>query len=404
MSGVAFFVCGTPSNNRGFELVELGPERLPGSPESYLDKAPPDAAECHRIESVVVDGQRYVQCSRVLRINPNDAEANRGAYVAVGCLLRERLAFHAVANCLDVVAELYGRVSSALTPDRSFPAGYRLTDFAHVGAPLEERAAYQCSPLLVADVVAQALNGEGSVDWSKVKEVLLTPAEMTAADVGRYQLYSRQGLLGSLASLDLDRARAQQATQRATAASQALLALQQEWAELEETAERLLAKGAAFQHLTLEMERGVKRDVALEAARDARAEGQQGAATVDAGVGSYGRAQYQGSTGFRAASQRSRAGHDARRRSYSQERHWVPRSGLMRLSALVVTGGLVALLAIAAVQKWWPFPGQAVVAASPPAATEDQPSEQEQQQAQEQEPKLPDVVSERAALDAPPKQ
>ena len=36
MPGVAFFVCGTPSNSRGFELVELGPERLPGSPETYL--------------------------------------------------------------------------------------------------------------------------------------------------------------------------------------------------------------------------------------------------------------------------------------------------------------------------------------------------------------------------------
>ena len=40
MPGVAFFVCGTPSNRRGFEFVELGPERLPGAPEAYLDKAP----------------------------------------------------------------------------------------------------------------------------------------------------------------------------------------------------------------------------------------------------------------------------------------------------------------------------------------------------------------------------
>lgn len=398
MSGVAFFVCGTPSNNRGFELVELGPERLPGSPESYLDKAPPDAAECHRIESVVVDGQRYVQCSRVLRINPNDAEANRGAYVAVGCLLRERLAFHAVANCLDVVAELYGRVSSALTPERSFPAGYRLADFTHVGAPLGERAAYQCSPLLVADVVAQALNGEGSIDWSKAKEVLLAPAEMTSVDVGRYQLYSRQGVLGSLASLDLDRARAQQATQRATAASQALLALQQEWAELEETAERLLAKGAAFQHLTLEMERGVKRDVALDAARDTRAEGQRGAPVEAGGVGPYGHAQYQASAGFRTAVQRGRTGYEARRRSSPQERHWVPRSGWMRVLALVFTGVFVAVAAIFATQTWWRPAEEAVVAAPPANVVEPEP----QPGVEEQKP--PDVASERAALDAQPNQ
>src|SRR5688572_8149659 len=104
MPGVAFFVCGTPSNNRGFELVELGPGKLPGSPEAYLDKAPVDAAERHRIESVLIDGQRYVQYSRVLKINPNDAEANRGAYVAVGCLIGQRLPLHAVTNCLDIVS------------------------------------------------------------------------------------------------------------------------------------------------------------------------------------------------------------------------------------------------------------------------------------------------------------
>jgi len=399
MSGVAFFVCGTPSNHRGFELVELGPERLPGSPETYLDRPPPDAAECHRVESVVVDGQRYVQCSRVLRINPNDAEANRGAYVAVGCLLRERLAFHAVANCLDVVAELYGRVASVLTSDRSFPVGYRLADFAHVGVPLEERAAYQCSPLLVADVVTQALNGEGSVDWPRVKEVVLAPAEMTVADVGRYQLYSRQGVLGSLASLDLDRARAQQAAQRATAAAQSLVELQQEWAALEATAQRLLAKGEGFQRVTLEMERSAKRDVTLDAARDGRADAQQGAPTLDtSGHMPYGRAQYPGSTGFRSASQRGRVGYDVRRRSSSQQRHWVPRSGWMRVSALVLTGGVLAFVAIFAAQKLRSTE-HSVVAEPPPQAV----IEPEQQHG-EQEQKLPDVVSERAALDAPANQ
>lgn len=399
MSGVAFFVCGTPSNHRGFELVELGPERLPGSPETYLDRPPPDAAECHRVESVVVDGQRYVQCSRVLRINPNDAEANRGAYVAVGCLLRERLAFYAVANCLDVVAELYGRVSSALTSDRSFPVGYRLADFAHIGAPLDERAAYQCSPLLVADVVTQALNGEGSVDWPRVKEVVLAPAEMTSADLGRYQLYSRQGVLGSLASLDLDRARAQQAAQRATAAAQSLVELQQEWAALEATAQRLLAKGEVFQHLTLEMERGAKRDVTLDAARDGRAEAQQGAPTLEAsGHAPYGRAQYPGSAGFRIGSQRGRAGYDARRRSSSQQRHWVPRSSWMRVSALVLTGVVLAVVAVFAAQRLRSTE-HSVVAAPPPQAV----IEPEQQHG-EQEQKLPDVVSERAALDTVPNQ
>ena len=391
MSGVAFFVCGTPSNQRGFELVELGPEKLPGSPEAYLDKAPPEAADCHRIESVVVDGQRYVQCSRVLRINPNDAEANRGAYVAVGCLIRERLALHAVANCVDMVAELYGRVSSALTPDRAFPAGFRLGDFKHSGSPLAERAAYHCSPLLVTDVVLQALNGEGPVDWAQSKEVLLTPAEMTATDVGRYQLYSRQGLLGPLASLELDRARAKQTAQRAASAAQSFIDLQTEWAALEGSAQRVLAKGEAFKHVTLDLEAAVKRDRRLGAGGDGR--GGEQAGPIPEGAGE--RPHYHVPQGFRLGTSPGRAGYDAasRRRSASSRRQAVP-SGLGRLSALVLTGAVLAVAAIVAVQKWR-APEPTVAAAPPPAAVTEPES-----QPTEQLPPENDVARERAALDA----
>jgi hypothetical protein len=396
MSGVAFFVCGTPSNNRGFELVELGPAKLPGSPETYLDKAPA-VAECHRIESVVVDGERHVQYSRVLRINPNDAEANRGAYIAVGCLIRERLALGAVANCLDIVSELHGRVSSALTAERAFPAGFRLADFRHVGSPLDERAAYPCSPLLVADVVLQALNGEGPIDWPKTKEVLLAPEEMTAADVSRLQLYSRQGVLGSLASLDAERAKLSETAQRATTAAQGLLELQREWAELEGAAERLLARGEAFKHLTFEIERNVKRDRALDA-HDGRAEGKQSASTFEAAaLGSYGRAHYQGSAGFRIGSQRGRIEHDsARRRNLAQSHRGPARPGLRRV-ALVLTGGALAVIAIIAAQRYWPHESAVV---SPAAVVEPQSQDGELERQQPEN----DVAAQRAALDALPNQ
>ena len=220
MPGVAFFVCGTPSNNRGFEFVELGPERLPGTPEAYLDKAPADAAECHRIESILD------RRSTVRRIQPRSQDQSQRRRSESRRLHRCRLSHrtnawrsHTVANCVDAVSELYGRVSSGLTPERSFPVGFRLTDFAHTGSPLDERAAYQCSPLLVADVVLQALNGEGPIDWANTRQVLLAPAEMTAADISRYQLYSRQGLLGSLASIDVERAECSRLARQTTTAA-----------------------------------------------------------------------------------------------------------------------------------------------------------------------------------------
>src|SRR5688500_15930736 len=158
---VAFFLCGTPSNHEGFQFVELGPAKLPGSPGSYLDTAPGEAIEAHRFECVSIEGQRFVEYSRTLRINPNDSVANRGAYVAAGCLIEQRLPLHTVANCVDIVSEIYGGIRSALSPERSFPAGYRLSDYEYRGTPLTERLAHQSSPLLLADVLLQALNNEG---------------------------------------------------------------------------------------------------------------------------------------------------------------------------------------------------------------------------------------------------
>jgi hypothetical protein len=389
MAGVGFFVCGTPSNQRGFELVELGPEKLPGTPAAYLDKAPADAAACHRIESIHVDGQRFVQYSRVLRINPNDAAANRGAYVAVGCVIRERLALHAVANCLEVVAELYGRLCSGLTADRAFPRGFSLADFHTGGVPLEEKTAYQCSPLLVADVVLQALNAEGPIAWPVTREVVLAPEEMTATDVNRYQWYSRQGALGSLTSIDTERARVQQTAQQATTAAEALLELQREWAALEGAAERLLTKGHAFQQLTEDLQRGVKSELALDAARtaDGADQGRDG-----------GREQRYGAPSA-LRMQRARLRGDASSQRRSEAKHRSLGSGWPRVAVLLVVGGLVAVGAVVAAR--WYLPDLAVEPAPPQAVIEpEQPQEGEEAPV----PPESDVARERAALDTLPEQ
>jgi hypothetical protein len=305
-----------------------------------------------------------------------------------------------VANCVDVVAELYGRVSSALTPDRAFPAGFRLADFKHSGSPLDERAAYQCSPLLVADVVLQALNGEGPVDWAKSKEVLLTPAEMTSADVGRYQLYSRQGLLGSLASLDLDRTRALETARRAATAAQSFIELQQEWAALESSAQRLLAKGEAFKHLTVEVDSAVNRDRKLGPGGGGRAEAPSvGPSPGFAGAEPYERPHYRMPQAFRIGSSRGRVGYDAanRRRSAAKQRHGQQRSGLGRL-ALVLTGGLLTVGAYYAVQRWWSTEPTIAAVVPEPSVTEPE------RQQPEQQPPENDVARQRAALDQLPNQ
>ena len=420
MPGLAFFVCGTPSNNRGFEFVELGPEQLPGTPGAYLDKALSDAVECHRIESILIAGQRYVEYSRVLRINPNDAAANRGAYLAVGCLIGQRVAFNTVSNCVDAVSELYGRVSSRLTPERSFPIGFRLTDFAHTGAALEERAAYQCSPLLVSDVVLQALNGEGPIDWAKTRQVLLAPGEMTAADIRQYQLYSRQGLLGSLASMDVERAEVHQMARQTTMAAEALTEVQQEWEALQGAAARLLTKAEALQHLTEEVERSVERDLSLGEAgtRDGRVEG-MGSASAAQEAGRVTERHYRKSAASNAPAFGSHARVSQRGsvRSKKSRGHWLHGSRWASVPVLIFIVGLLALAAIVSFQQF--FMPRLADEAAPPAPVVIQPPDHLDGEQLPDDEQLPDgeqhpdhehaleqpqndVVRERAALDASP--
>jgi hypothetical protein len=117
-------------------------------------------------------------------------------------------------------------------------------------------------------------------------------------------------------------------------------------------------------------------------------------------LGSYERAHYQGSLGFRIGPQRGRAGHDAvRRRNLSPPRRGLPRPGWARASALVLTGGVLAVIAIIAVQRFRAYES-AIVSAPPPDVVEPQHLDGEQERQQPES----DVARERAALDALPNQ
>ena len=401
---VAFFLCGTPSNHEGFQFIELGPAQLPGAPGSYLDQAPGDAIESHRCGYVSVDGQRFVEYSRTLRINPNDSAANRGAYVAAGCLIERRLPMHGLANCVDIVSEIFGGVRSALSRERSFPAGYRLSDYQYRGAPLEERLAHQSSPLLLADVLMQAVNNEGVFAGAAARQLTLASEEVIASDVSRYQLYSAQGALESLRSLDRDRHQLIEMTRYATSAAAAVEELHGEWASLQQAigggAARMLAKSEALRKLAGDFERAVDEHLALTPGSPAK-HGPDGElpittsrrpAAASAGMSAHGR----------AASPRDLRGSasQSRRRARRKDAAGVPRWAAMLGYGLV--GVAVAALVFISVRDL--LPGEeSVVVESLPSELPEAYSVSEQRDATSPQQQS-DVARERAALDALPEE
>jgi len=402
---VAFFVCGTPSNNDGFQLAEIGPAKLPGAARSYLDRPANEAAESYRFEPVFVDGRRYLLYGRALRINTYDSDANRGAYVAVGCLVGTLLPMHTVANCVDIVSEVYGNVTGLLDADRRFPAGYRLSQYAYSGAPLDERLEHQCSPLLLADLMMQGLGAEGALEQQHGKPLSFAPAELLAADVGRYQRYTTQGALGSLLSLDGRRAEVDESVRQTVAAAGLANDLHAEWQafrqSMDEGVARLAAKTSAFRAFTGDMERVAERNQKLgsgaPAAQSTFADGGSELARRRDGHEWPAREQ---------AIARGRPRGQFRRRTGQSTQQWILG---VRPSLSTWTYALVAVVAAAGLAfalKLWlgdNAPTDERNALDTPAEVLPPPASASVEEGAHAplEPRRPDVASERAALDAP---
>ena len=203
---LSFFVCGTPTDKGGFELVELGPSPLPGTPSHYLDRglAHPEQTT-HDVQSLVVDGARYIRYVQSQPINPSDSASNRGAYLSVGFMSATVPTLHVAANCIAFVSETAGRVRAHLDANTSFPPGFRLQQLSY-GSPLTlDLFTHFASPLLLSDLLLQAANRKGQFDQGR-ESCLLTTREMQLT-AGDFPFYTDDNVEAAIQSLEDDRVR-----------------------------------------------------------------------------------------------------------------------------------------------------------------------------------------------------
>ena len=132
--------------------------------------------------------------------------------------------------------------------------------------------------------------------------------------------------------------------------------------------------------------------------RSMRAAGGQGRSEVKQAAGA-GREHYRPGAAFAVATQRGRVGNQTfRRRHAAKQASWLG-SGWIRVLALIFAGSVVAVVVVAAMQRFL----------EPDLALESAPSQavvepEQQEAAQEAVHPENDVAKERAALDAPPNQ
>jgi hypothetical protein len=248
------------SDRRGFEYVELGPQSLPGAPAGYLDVHPSGNADpSYGFELLEIAGRAFVRYSRYLRINPNDSQTNRGAYLSVGFLAARALPLHVGANCMDLVSQVVGHLKSTLGPDNSFDRNFRLADYAYNGDLSESAILSRCSPLLALDVLMQGLNAQGSLPWRGRRPIFIDAARLTREEeIDKHLFYFGKGTPAVQLRLERDREKLKRLARQLAHAASYADQVQDEWlsyqSDMQERLPAMAARGTELRDLIDEVE------------------------------------------------------------------------------------------------------------------------------------------------------
>ncbi|MFK8016657.1 MAG: hypothetical protein AB8G17_14585 [Gammaproteobacteria bacterium] len=231
-----YFVCGTAANRKGFEYATPKGGSLPGNPPSYLDIAPNQhGSESHMLSQVTVDGTRCVRYARYRSINPSDEGIDRGAYVAVGFLLCQKMSVHTVAQCVDQASRIFSDVVSRLGANNAFAPDFRLGKYNFPGMAAERPAQSELSSVLLTDFLMQAMHGNGKF---KNKRDKIAVTEQDYADAGSADsdiVYLSPTSKKPTANLDQDRENLRRLAEQILIASSHLNELHTKWTQHAQT-------------------------------------------------------------------------------------------------------------------------------------------------------------------------
>jgi len=129
MSQYSFFVCGTPSNKRGFEWICSGTKKLPGVPGRYLDvfdRKTMGEGKTYVSRVVEAEGRKYAMLTLYEPINPYDDETNRGAFIASGIITGGGISLDEVLSSFMVLNHMCAELTKMRDSRNAFPPGFSL--------------------------------------------------------------------------------------------------------------------------------------------------------------------------------------------------------------------------------------------------------------------------------------
>ncbi|MBN1237227.1 MAG: hypothetical protein JXB36_01935 [Gammaproteobacteria bacterium] len=212
------------------------------------------------VERLDIEGRAYIRYSRYLKINPNDAQANRGAYLSAGFLAGRVLTTHEAASCIDVVAQICGQLRGLVGADNRVAPEFELTQYAFGRQRPEGLLDDGCSPLLQLDVLLQALHAEGPSSFRPGRPIFLGPAARAGAgETDRRLFYFASGTAGSQLQLEREREKLKRLTEKLVIAVSHADQVQDEWlsyqAMISEYLPAVATRGSELRMLIDEVER-----------------------------------------------------------------------------------------------------------------------------------------------------
>lgn len=167
MNSPTYYICGTPSDKRGFQFTTNNGPVLPGKPGTYLDRVPSEAlksGDYRRIERVSLQNLTYTCLTWYKAIEPNDTVNNRGAYIGVGCITptpinpAESLAIAAKINLIQYY------LSSLRDENNRFPDDFSLEEIPWHRFSENDFILRDAETLFVATLGSEAFNNQPLVE------------------------------------------------------------------------------------------------------------------------------------------------------------------------------------------------------------------------------------------------
>jgi len=136
---LSFFIAGTPSNARGFDMSFLDQKKMTSKLirewSTHIDSFVPQSVNDHKtvITSISVQDIKYSLLVDYRGIDTAQQTVNRGAYISAGAVCSKPLTLHQSIRVTEIVSEIHAYLEALRGKSNSFAPSFRIEDIEYSG-------------------------------------------------------------------------------------------------------------------------------------------------------------------------------------------------------------------------------------------------------------------------------